>query len=309
MSVLVCGSFVFDYVWRVEHLPSVGESRIGQFQTGPGGKGFNQAVAAHRSGAPTCFVGALGPDAQAETARALAASLQLRCQWIGTEQPTAAASVVVNTRGANLICVALGANLELSPRRLLPVLEKQAPSVVLVQLESDLAGIAYALEWAQSNNVFSVLNPAPINPDATLDLLRKAHLLTPNETEFAHLLEQHCQLQLPSDWLHHNDATIAQWCAQLTHASVLITLGAAGVFVHDATNHAAYRLPAPKANAIDTTGAGDAFNGALVAGLASKLSLRDAAEQALRYASLSVEREGAALSMPTMDEVRARWGD
>lgn len=316
MSIVVVGSYVQDYVWQVPALPAMGESRIGTFFSGPGGKGFNQAICCHRLAVSTLFVAAIGDDVGAASARATAQANALPCMWHVSDAPTAAASVVVASDGSNLICVALGANLSLTDA---VVAEQNSAiaqaQVLLTQLETNLSASFAALTLARSAKVLTVLNPAPINPLVTLDLIALADVLTPNETEFAHLLKTLHGIELPQNWWRSADTLLHGWARELSNSTVVITLGSEGAFVSHASNQlrgdttAYYRIAPLAANAVDSTGAGDAFNAGLAAGLVkfSNQSFLTAVNYATQVAALSVERAGAALAMPTASEVQARW--
>ena len=317
MSVVVVGSYVQDYVWQVPALPALGESRIGTFFSGPGGKGFNQAICCHRQGVETLFIAALGDDVAAQNARTTAQACGLPCLWHIADAPTAAASVVVAADGSNLICVALGANLSLTQA----VVNDQSAviahaRVLLTQLETNLSASFEALTLARASGVMTLLNPAPINPLVTLELIALADILSPNETEFAHLLQALHGIELPAKWWRATDAELHSWARELSSLTVVITLGAEGAFVSHAPNQLRgdgelyYRVAALPAHAIDSTGAGDAFNAGLAAGMVkfADQSFLRAVTYATQVAALSVERVGAALAMPTAEEVSARWG-
>jgi ribokinase len=315
MSIIIAGSFVQDYVWQVPELPKLGESRIGSFLTGPGGKGFNQALCVHRQGAAVKFLGALGKDVAGAGAKQLAIEQGLPCSWLETTEPTAAASVIVAKDGSNFISVALGANLKLSATHIQAHAAEIANArLVLTQLETDLSASVALLELAKRANVLCMLNPAPINTQATVAMLALADVLTPNETEFAFLLQHLHDKKLPHQWWQQADDILHAYCRILSANTVVITLGKDGAFVSHGANQrgdaqAFYRAPALKANAVDTTGAGDAFN----AGLASALDLHSdkpfefAVQNATRVAATSVESVGAALAMPTAAQVQARF--
>ena len=187
--------------------------------------------------------------------------------------------------------------------------------VLLTQLETNLSASFAALSLARSAGVLTVLNPAPINPLVTLDLIALGDVLTPNETEFAHLLKALHGIELPLNWWRSADALLHGWARELSSSTVVITLGAEGAFVSHASNQlhgdtaAYYRIAPLAAHAIDSTGAGDAFNAGLAAGLVkfSNQSFLTAVSYATQVAALSVERAGAALAMPTASEVQARW--
>lgn len=315
---IVVGSYVQDHVWNTERIPAPGESRIGTFSTGPGGKGFNQAVALARqldSPADAHFIGALGPDALADSAKVAAMRFGLCASWIQKTAATAAASVIVDATGANLICVALGANAELSALDITALLSGcEVPSVLVAQLEIALPATRAALVFAKDRGVRSILNPAPINLDVNTALLALADILTPNETEFAFLLG-HLHGYEISARDFEDDASLHQAARALSAGTVVITLGAAGAFVshgeHRMGDSAAfYRVPAEKVIAIDTTGAGDAFTGGLAA---ASLRFSDApftqwVAHAMKVAALSVTRKGAADSMPSYADVLTHFG-
>lgn len=316
--VLVLGSYVQDHCWSTQALPRPGESRIGRFSTGPGGKGFNQAVAAHRLGAATRFYGAIGRDALGQTARSFAASEGLTCHWCETDTATAASSIVVDADGRNQICVALGANAAL-PASVVKALRADfvAGAWLVSQLETALPPVAAALAAARQAGLQTLLNPAPINPGVDAELLAQADLLTPNETEFeflvAHLLGESCRL----DPAALDQVELHGLCRRLLPAgSVVITLGEAGAFVsHPGGQRRAdsddyYRLPAATVQAVDTTGAGDAFSGALAAALLLRphWTFAEQVRFACQAAGLSTERPGTAPAMARWAEVVERFG-
>lgn len=317
-KVTIVGSFVQDHAWIVPTFPRIGETTIATaFATGVGGKGFNQAVAAQRLGATTRFVGALGDDALGESAQRWASSQQLDCAWeVLPTYPTAASSIVVDSTGRNLICVALGANGGLSAAFVRSALANSAPSeVVLAQLEVNLDATREALTAARREGALSLLNPAPLHPALDRDLLALADIITPNETEFQTLLRQLFKVELAADFFTHSDAELHAWCRLTGVATVVITLGDQGAFVsHDddykrGDARAFYRVEAIRVNTIDTTGAGDAFSGALANALAAGTdqSFREMVEFASRCAAFSTETVGTAPAMPTLDQVIARF--
>lgn len=313
--VAVVGSYVQDHCWRTDRFPLVGETRVGHFSTGPGGKGFNQAVAAHRQGVATRFIGAVGCDPLAATARGFAAEAGLDCDWHAIAgQPTATSSIVVDAQGRNLIVVDLAANLALDAEHAAAAIPDSA-QVVLVQLETALATTAAALRRAREIGALALLNPAPLHPELSPELLHSADIATPNETEFALLL---ARLGIDADlgevW-QRSDAELHALARRSGVPTLVITLGAYGCFVSHGSNQrgdaeACYRVAPEDVQAIDTTGAGDAFSGALAAALCfdGGRAFREAIVHANRVAALSTERPGTAPAMPTLDEVRARFG-
>jgi ribokinase len=318
--VVVVGSFNVDHAWRCESLPAPGATLAGDYASGPGGKGFNQAIAAARAGARTAFVCALGDDAGAALARSLAQAdgIDLRAQR--SDAATGTAGIFVDARGRNSIVIGAGANASLSADFVAGQGDAiDAAAVVLAQLESPVATIAQALRDARAAGAIATLNPAPANAQASPELLSLADILTPNETEFAALLAMHTGIGIDADAVAGSDDAQLHALARrlLPRGTVVLTLGAAGLFVShpEATlrgdSAACYRLAAEPAEVVDTTGAGDACNGALAASLALRPESPFHAHVrfANRYAALSTERIGAALAMPRRTEVDARFGD
>lgn len=316
-KVLVVGSFNVDHAWRCTELPAPGATLAGEYASGPGGKGFNQAVAAARAGAATTFVCALGDDAGAEFARSLAQAdgIDLRAQR--SDAPTGTAGIFVDARGRNSIVIGAGANAALSPGFVAAQEDAiAAAGVVLAQLESPLEAVMQALRTARALGIRTILNPAPANAEVPAPLLQLADVLTPNETEFAALLLRHLGTGVEAAAVAAmEDAILHGHCrALLPGGTVAVTLGAAGCFVSHpgATGGGArdhYRIAPETIRVVDTTGAGDAFNGALAAALASDpLQAFDRhARFANRFAALSTEAAGAAAAMPRLSEVASRF--
>lgn len=317
--VLVVGSYNQDLVWEVDALPSPGETRTGlAFRSGPGGKGFNQAVAAARAGAATTFIGALGDDTLAEGARALARAegIDARFETI-PDAATGTAGILVDAQGRNSIVVALGANARLTVAHVDAQAEAfREAAVVLAPLESPLDAVRAAMRLGRAAGARTILNPAPMHAGLDAATLADIDLLTPNETEMAELLARfgagHVEAKTLRDLA---DAELAALCARLPVRAVLITLGDAGAFLApgasgDLIRATLVRAPAATVRAIDTTGAGDAFNGALAAAWAERAEVDPATllPFAIRFAGLSTERAGAAAAMPNRDEVVARFG-
>lgn len=321
--VIVVGSFVQDLTFYTDEFPQPGETRIGRFVTGPGGKGSNQAVACHRQGVATLFLGAVGDDLFATGYREFCQheSLRVELQTVPGAS-TGTASIVVNRRGQNLITVALGACDELSADFIVQFSsEVQASRVLVTQLECNLAATRQALRLAREAGVIGILNPAPINAAVTAELIQRAEVLVPNESEFAYLLQTVAGDQSPIDPHTAADVDLHLACKQLGVATVVLTLGDQGCFVShhreispcrcaatDTLDY--YRVPAIKVNCTDTTGAGDAFTGGLAAGMTLfPHSFQIAVRYATVVAGLSTTRAGTAPSMPTKEETMARFSD
>lgn len=318
--VVVAGSFNVDHVWHCAALPRAGETLAGAYSTGPGGKGFNQAVAAVLAGAATTFICALGDDEGGRLARGLAASHGIDLRAHASGDPTGTAGIYVGDDGSNSIVIGPGANATLTADFVAAQgMAIAAADVVLAQLESPVEAIVETLRLARASGAHTVLNPAPANADCSRGLLAVAEVLTPNETEFAALLARHCGGDVDPDTLAGMERErLHRLCRTLLpRGTVVLTLGAAGCFVShredtlrgDARAH--YGCPAAAAKVVDTTGAGDAFNGALAASLA-RVPAQPFAEHvrfASRYAALSTERPGAAAAMPRAGDVAARFPD
>lgn len=314
-QVVVVGSFNLDHAWSVDELPAPGATRLGRYTSGPGGKGFNQAVAAARAGATTTFITALGADGAAAGARALATAEGIDLlDEIHASLATGTAGIFVDASGRNVIVVAPGANAALGAG----FVQAQAAAfrdarVVLAQLEVNAEAVQAALDAAGAAGALAILNPAPANAATTDTMLAVADVLTPNETEFAAMLSRHEGREVdPATLATQPDAELHGLCRRLApRATVVLTLGAAGAFVSHGDSLrgdaiAAYRAPAAPANAVDTTGAGDAFSGALAAALAragAETAFSDAVRFATRFAARSTERSGAALAMPHRSEL------
>lgn len=313
----VIGSFVQDLAFTVGNFPAPGQTIIGGFFTGPGGKGSNQAVAAHRQKVPTVFVGCVGEDIFASGYREWCTKEELPTRLLTAEGvPTGAASIVINQKAENAIVVALGANDALTPEHVLTALKGEpALSVVLLQAESNLSAAEAALTYAREKGISSILNPAPINPGVSARLLTLADYITPNETECAFLLKHLANVDCAEDFTKLSDDSIREIASHLPSPAVLMTLGASGSIlyqreepregIHGVKKGAVIRTPALSVTPIDTTGAGDAFNGGLAAGL---VTFEGNLPQAIRYATvvagLSTEKMGTAPAMPTVAEVK-----
>lgn len=315
--VVVVGSFNVDHAWHPEALPRPGETVAGHYATGPGGKGFNQAVAAARAGAATTFVCALGDDDGGALARSLARDEGIELHAAKGCRPTGTAGIFVDAGGRNSIVVGAGANAELDAAFLdTHAAAFDGAAVVLVQLESPCETVLAALRHGRAAGAATVLNPAPagLTPGERDALLAQVDVLTPNESEFASLLGPGADVDADAV-AGIDDAALHALCRRLLpHGTVVVTLGAAGAFVShgDAALHgdaeACYRVPAGDAAVVDTTGAGDAFNGALAAGLSRDPGrFGEGVRFAARFAALSTERKGAASAMPTLDEVEERY--
>lgn len=318
-DVCVIGSYVQDLAFNTPKFPAPGETRIGTFKTGPGGKGFNQAVACNRQGISTTFIGAVGDDIFGRGVRDFIAAEGLTAHLqVFAEHASGAASIVVNAKAENLIVVALGANDFLSSDYVARFAsEISAAQVVVCQVENNIDATGEALALAGASDAIALLNPAPINDKLTRDLVLMADILAPNETEFAFLMEHLFDVKLPADYWTADDATLHGFCCKAEVEVVILTLGDKGCFVsyNDKARRLRgdlkpeqpfFRVPVAKVSPRDTTGAGDAFSGGLAAGLVRfNKDLREALEYATVVAGLSTEKAGTAPAMPSRDEVES----
>jgi len=307
--VVVVGAINTDLVISAPHLPAPGETVVGGgLQTFGGGKGANAAVAAARAGASVSLIGAVGADSAGHDALALLAADRVDTSGVAqlAEQPTGAALIVVDARGENQIALGPGANGAVSAAHVESALAARLrdTAVVLVSTEIPLAAVAAALACAARAQVRCVLNPAPVIAGLA-DLLAHGPLVTPNEIELELLMRG---LPGADGSIEANLAAIAA----RTQQACAVTLGGEGCALRRADG-SFVRIPAPGGTrVVDTTGAGDTFNGVLAARLAAGDDLDKAIATAVVAASLSVTARGARSGMPTAraidDAVRAQAG-
>jgi ribokinase len=281
-GVVVVGSANIDQVFRVERIPAPGETVLSHgLTTNLGGKGQNQAVAAARSGASTTFIGAIGPDTFGAMIRAGLADDGIDAGLLRTlDAPSGTALIAVDDSGENTIIVEAGANAalrELSEKDAAAIV---AADVLVMQLEIPLETVMGAAGIARAGGTTVVLNAAPIRelPD---DLLASLDVLVVNEHEAAELAE----------------ARPGAGGIRALAPIVIVTLGSAGAVLYEGDSPEV-RVPAPKVEAVDATGAGDTFCGAFAAALAEGQSLEAALRFSVVAASLSVQVRGAVPSIP-----------
>lgn len=296
-KILVIGSTNIDLIARVEHLPRPGET-VGeaQFMQSNGGKGANQAVAAARLGGDVGFVSCLGDDAGADALRRQFAADGIHTDALVTipDTPTGTALIYVSQDGENCIAVAPGANRHLTRERIDEAAARIAGAeYLLIQLEIPMDTIVYAVEKAWQAGTKVVLNPAPAM-ELPEDLLRKVYLLTPNRTECETLTG--LRIDTPDAASQAAARLLARGVGQ-----VIVTLGSDGALIR--TPAFEERIPACRVTPVDTTAAGDVFNGALLVALAEGKSLVDAVRFATRCAAVSVTRMGAQTSIPWRREI------
>jgi ribokinase len=297
-KILVVGSSNTDLIIKVPEIPRPGETLLGgQFQTFPGGKGANQAVAAARAGGEVVFIAAVGDDAYgAEAIKGY------KADKINTEDikvckgvPSGIALITVSNKGENAITVASGANGELSAADLEEAEEAfEEADYMLIQLETPLETVQKAVELCADFDTRVILNPAPAT-ELCDKILGKVHIITPNETEAetltGTLVSNEESAKKASDVLHQRGIQ-----------TVIITMGSKGAFLSDSGTGLRTLVPGFRVEAMDTTAAGDVFNGQLAVALAEGLDLEEAVLQAHAAAALSVQKLGAQSSIPRREE-------
>jgi len=297
-KILVVGSSNTDLIIKVPEIPRPGETLLGgEFQTFPGGKGANQAVAAARGGGDVVFIASVGNDSYGDDS-----VKGYKLDNINTENikickgiPSGIAMITISDSGENAITVASGANAQLKPEDLDEAEEAFLEAeYMLIQLETPLETVQKAVDICSEFDTKVVLNPAPAAelPD---EILSKIDIITPNETE----AERLTGVKVTGE----NEAR--QAAAKLHQSgikTVIITLGAGGAFLSDQITGLVKRVPGFEVEAVDTTAAGDVFNGQLAVALAEGLSLEDAIRLAHAGAALSVQKLGAQSSIPRREE-------
>jgi ribokinase len=299
--ILIVGSTNTDMVIRTPALPSPGQTVIGhQFNINSGGKGANQAVAAARLGGSVAFITRIGNDSFGANALEQLQNEHIDCRYIGIdpEAPSGVALITVDNNGENTIAVAPGANAHLHPHHLLPARDAiHDAKIILTQLEIPLPTVEKLIGLAAEAGKRVILNPAPAQPLSN-DLLSQLFVLTPNALEATLLTATPTPVR---------DFPSAEQAARDLSTRgvpfVIITLGSQGCLVFDGIT--ATPIPAPEVTVVDTTAAGDVFNGALAVALSEGMGVIEAATFATHAAALSVTRPGAQSAAPTHAETAA----
>lgn len=296
-SIIVIGSSNTDMVIKAEHLPAAGETILGGvFFMNPGGKGANQAVAAARLNGSVVFIGKTGNDIFGRQSLQLFEEEGINTKYIVSDpkNPSGVALITVDKEGENCIVVASGANASLSPADLQKAEDEISKAkIILMQLEIPVVTVEWAAALASLHKVKVVLNPAPACelPDS---LLKNIAVITPNKTEAE---------MLSGIKITNLETTIqaGKIIKQKGIETVIITLGAKGALVISDT--LIEMIAAPIVDAVDTTAAGDVFNGALSVALSEGAAILDAVSFACRAAAISVTKMGAQSSAPYRNEV------
>jgi ribokinase len=298
-SIVVVGSINIDLVMMASRIPVPGETIQGDdFQQHFGGKGANQAVAVARLGCPVEMIGRVGTDALGEEARRSLRDVGVDVGGVeSAEGPSGVASITVSRNGQNTIVVSPGANAQVTPEYLDRHEERiRRAGIVLAQLEIPMRTVKHLGELCERHGVPLILDPAPAQR-LTADVMRKVAWLTPNETEAAFYARQ---MELEQEGM--DPEKVAQCFLHKGVNAVVLKLGSRGVLMATHDERPAL-VPALSVKAVDTTAAGDAFNGAFAVGLMRGMSALEAARFACAASAVSVMRRGAQPSMPSLEEV------
>lgn len=301
MSICVLGIFVADLCFFSDSIPIKGQTILGKKHIiGPGGKGSNQAIAAARSGGKVSFITKLGKDNYSDLAISLYKKAKINFDGIQFDpiNSTGAAGIMINEKtGENAINVVPGAAGTIDEKMIddcLPIIKKS--KIFLTQLETPKDATFYALKKAKECGATTILNPAPASAFSK-DFFRLIDFFTPNETEASFYLNKNIESE-------KDCREAGKEFLDMGVKNILITLGDKGCFFKNENEE--FLIPAKKLNnpVIDTTGAGDAFNGAFCVGLSENKNYKKSIEFASLVAGISVTKEGAANSMPNLSEIK-----
>ncbi|MEA5258402.1 ribokinase [Arcicella aquatica] len=296
-KIIIIGSSNTDMVIKAPKLPLPGETVMGgKFLMNPGGKGANQAVTSARLGCPTVFICKVGNDVFGKMALQQFEKEGIQTDYVFTdaEQPSGVALINVDMQGENCITVAPGANAFLSPANIdkaSAIFEKE--DLILMQLETPLETVEYVVNKFHQTEATIILNPAPATP-LKEDILKYLTVITPNETE-AEILTG---ISVVNEDGLRKAANILR---EKGVKHVVITRGSKGAYI--LSDEFEGMVDSVKVEAVDTTAAGDCFNGALAVGLFEKMSLKEAVQFACKAAAASVKKMGAQSSIPYRKEL------
>ena len=305
-KILVVGSTNTDMVIKTKRLPRAGESVVGDtFFMNPGGKGANQAVSIARLGGSVTFICKTGSDIFGHQSQQLFEKEGIDTSYIFSDNhnPSGVALITVDEQAENCIVVALGANANLRPQDLSLATEAiHQADIILMQLEIPMETVEYVADIAFRADKKVIINPAPAPAHPlSLSLLQRLYIITPNETEAE---------MISGVKITDNDSAIAaaRAIAAMGVKNVVLTLGAKGALIYAEANEENEEsmiefIPAFKVNAVDTTAAGDVFNGGLTLAISEGRSLKEAVRFACKVAAISVTRQGAQSSAPYRNEV------
>ncbi|HOJ88828.1 MAG TPA: ribokinase [Pseudothermotoga sp.] len=293
--VAIFGSFVVDLTAFSPHIPQVGETVFANvFKYGPGGKGFNQTVAAKKAGADVTFMTKIGRDMFASVAEEAFTHFELDKSYLlrSSSQGTGVALIIVDDNGRNAIAVVPGACNDISIEEVRMGMKAfQECDVFIAQFEANLDATFEAMKIAKKSGATTILNPAPVR-DFDRELLRYVDILIPNEIEAAQLAG------IPLDGTNALSEIASKLEMQVD--TVIITLGEKGVFCSKVSKEI---VPAVRVTTVDSTGAGDAFVGVFASYYSRGVPLKDAIDYARVGAAISTTRIGTSPSMPAKDEI------
>ena len=297
-EITVLGIFVADISFSGPKIPSIGETILGKkYNVGPGGKGCNQAIAIARLGGNTNFISKIGKDAYGELALKTLEKNKISTQNIiqdGNQQTGVAGILVDQNTGKNAINVIVGAPSSLR----ISEIEKQInlikrSKIFLTQLEVPKDVTLHCLKTAKENGCITILNPAPAS-EISKEFYNNIDFFTPNETE----AEFYTGIKITSE---KEAKEAADKLLNLGIKKIIITLGEKGLFYSDGKEETYLKASAVKA--IDTTGAGDAFNGGLAFGLSKEKPIKECLELANKVAGISTTKLGAGDAMPFLKDI------
>ena len=296
-KIIVIGSSNVDMVVRTSHLPAPGETILGgEFFMNQGGKGANQAVAIKRLGGNLIFMAKLGNDVLGRQSVGYFKKEGIDTRYIALDEDSASgvALISVDDHAENSIVVASGANMLLNEQDVDKMLEEVCEGdILLMQLEIPLQTVEYAARKAFGKGVKVVLNPAPAR-SLPKELFRHLYMVTPNRIE----AEMLTGIKIAND---ADVEKVAEEICAMGVKNVIITLGSKGCLIRE--EGVSYRIDAFKVAPVDTTAAGDTFNGALCVGLSEGMDLKQAAVMASKASSIAVTRMGAQSSIPYREEL------
>ncbi|QPZ38190.1 ribokinase [Paramicrobacterium chengjingii] len=303
MKIAVIGSYGAGLTMRVPRAPEAGETLTGDaFESGPGGKGSNQAIGAARLGADVSLLTAIGDDDFGRSALALwrDEGVDASSILISDAAPTMAGFIMVEPSGENRIAIAPGALDFLSESHVEAFRsEIAAADIVLVSMEIPISAVAAALRIGREEGVRTVLNPAPARP-LSAEVLSNVDIITPNQTE--------ARIILDLDDAPSGDEALARLIAERIDGAVVLTRGSDGAIVVE-NGEALHIAPIRAAQVVDTTGAGDSFNAALAVSLAGGSSLRDAAAYGAQGGAHTVATNGVVPALPTHHDLSSTIGE
>ena len=296
-NIVVIGSSNVDMIIRGDRIPKPGETIIGgKFYKAAGGKGANQAVAAARAGGRVTFLSRVGNDVFGQEAIQGYRNDKINVNYVKVDQTesTGIALILVDSKGENCISVASGANMKLDKSDIKDAnVELDNADVVLMQLETPIETIEYIIKSLKNKQVKTILNPAPALKISD-DLLAHLTIITPNETEVELLTG--VTVNDEKDALKASKILLDKGVK-----NVIITMGKKGAFLHSELG--SILIPSFEVNALDTTAAGDTFNGAFAVAVAEGKALEDAVKYANAAAAISVTKMGAQPSIPLKNEI------